>query len=983
MGVTIPVPCSAKGDSATTAMQIQGSLQFNQSVETYLTRTPSSGGNRRTFTASCWYRKTVLTGSTHVILFAGPNGDDTYPIIINSDNQLQSSHYQGGHTYRLIGPRERDMGSWLHLVAAYDTTQSIETDRVKLYVNGVQITDFSTEVYPSQNYETSINENGVQQRIGFQVTANAFELDGYLTEFNFLDGQSLGPGYFGFTDPLTDTWRPTRFRKSGHPLGTTVNDGTQWSATIGSFTNGANVFNGNLTSQGYANSTGTTTITTGKFEIKNNLRIHNNFRFDGTYYIIINGVSIHVRGYGTTSTNYRWSEVDLSSIETPIIVTSLQYNISQVSGNSLRAIEVDGIIMTDSTTTNLDFGTNGYYLPMDGSGTTVGSDQSGKGNDWTLTNHSSSTVCAQSPSGIVYAGKQRHGGSTTYNASQLPSNYCTLDRNNMGGSITLKNAATFIDSSNVGNVMGTHLIPPNSGKYYWECQVSSTMAGVIGIGASSVANVGNLSDVHTIRGYGADGKKYYGNTGSNYGSVFSNSGWVGVLFDSDQRTLEFTYNGVSQGVAFTAGSNAIEDGVYYAPCFHVNAMDVKANFGANYAYSTTDWSTVPPEGYKTVCDASLSQSTEIVRADQNVGITTYIGPFRADTQSALKFQPDLVWIKKRKGGSNTNHLIFDTVRGFASAGNGRYIIPNSTEVQDAGALLTGFTRNGFAVSNNDLTGGGNDPGNDYVAWSWKAGGDNNTFNVDGVGYASFAASGTPAGATTPTGTSINTKAGFSIIKFTPTSASGTATVPHGLGKEPKFIMMKSLTNAYNWDVYHANATTGGNGRLILNNNNAPDFGFNPFSQVAPTKDVFTFNNAFYGDASDDVICYCWADIPGFSKFGEYHGNGNADGPFVNLGFRPSIIWYKDITSGGYWNIRDDVRTAFNGDAHELYTATNEMENYHPDNYGYDPREIDFYSNGFKILNAHDAINNSSRKYIYMCWAKGASGNLYGGQANGR
>jgi len=524
------------------------------------------------------------------------------------------------------------------------------------------------------------------------------------------------------------------------------------------------------------------------------------------------------------------------------------------------------------------------------------------------------------------------------------------------------------------------VIPPNSGKYYWECKVLNTMAGVIGISTMSVANTSTLASIPQIRGYGADGKKYYGDTGASYGSVFSHSGWVGVLFDSDQRTLEFTYNGVSQGVAFTAGANGIVDGAYYAPCFHLNAMDLDiVNFGANYAYSTTNWSTVPPEGYKTLCDASLSQSTGIVRADQNVGITTWRGQDRLNTRSALSFQPDCVWIKKRSGGSDTNHVMFDTVRGFASAGNGRYIIPNNTEVQDAGALLTDFTRNGFAISTNDTVGADD---KDYVAWCWKAGGDNNTFNVDGVGYASFAASGTPAGATTPTGTSINTKAGFSIIKFTPTSASGTATVPHGLGKEPKFIMMKSLTNTYNWDVYHRYATAGGNGRLILNNNNAPDTSNNPYSQVAPTKDVFTFNNAFYADASDDVICYCWADIPGFSQFGIYKGNGNTDGPFVNLGFRPAIIWYKDRTSGGYWNIRDDVRTPFNGDAHELYTATNEMEDYHPDNYGYDPRQIDFYSNGFKIRSSHNAINNSSREYVYMCWARHSSNSIYGGQANG-
>tara|TARA_Y100001973_G_scaffold13217_1_gene18504 strand:- start:70 stop:2559 length:2490 start_codon:yes stop_codon:yes gene_type:complete len=829
-------------------MLIKGSLQFNESVETYLTRTPGSDGNRRTFTVSCWYRKTTTDSSTQVIFFAGPDGDDTYPLTITSENLLRVSHYQGGFTFRLVGPKVRDMSSWMHLVCAFDTTQGTASNRIKLYVNGTQITDFSTAAYPSQNYDTSINKVSTIQRIGFQHSANAFELDGYLTEFNFIDGQQLDPSYFGYDDPLTGTWRPKKFDISSTP-------GGSW-------------------------------------------------------------------------------------------------------------------------------GTCGFYLPMDGSGATVGSDQSGQGNDWTLTNLSSANVCAQSPSGIVYSGKQRHGGSATYNNSRLPANYCTLDRNNMGGSLTLKDAATEADSSNVANVMGTHVIPPNSGKYYWECKVLNTMAGVIGISSMSVANIGNLSDVPSIRGYGADGNKYYGNTGSSYGSAFSHSGWIGVLFDSDARTLEFLYNGVSQGVAFTAGTNGIVDDVSYAPCFHLNSMDLdKVNFGANYAYGTTAWSTVPPEGYKTLCDASLSQSTGIVRADQNVGITTWRGQDRLNTRSALSFRPDCVWIKKRSGGSDTNHVIFDTVRGFASAGNGRYIIPNNTEVQDAGALLTDFTRNGFAISNNDLVGADD---KDYVAWCWKAGGDNNTFNLDGVGYASFAASGTPAGATTPTGTSINTKAGFSIIKFTPTSGSGTATVPHGLGRVPKFIMMKSLTNTYNWDVYHRYATAGGNGRLILNQNTSgPDTSNNPYSQVAPTKDVFTFNNAFYADATDDVICYCWADIPGFSQFGIYKGNGNTDGPFINTGFRPAIIWYKDRTSGGYWNIRDDVRTPFNGDAHELYTATNEMEDFHPDTYGYDPRQIDFFSNGFKIRSSNSAINDSSRQYVYMCWARNSSNSIYGGQANAR
>ena len=90
-----------------------------------------------------------------------------------------------------------------------------------------------------------------------------------------------------------------------------------------------------------------------------------------------------------------------------------------------------------------------------------------------------------------------------------------------------------------------------------------------------------------------------------------------------------------------------------------------------------------------------------------------------------------------------------------------------------------------------------------------------------------------------------------------------------------------------------------------------------------------------------------------------------------------IVWYKDITSGGYWNIRDSARTTYNGTAQELYTATSEVENHHNN------RDVDFLSNGFKIRNSHNAINNSSRKYIYMTWAEAPTIGLYGAQSNAR
>jgi hypothetical protein len=124
--------------------------------------------------------------------------------------------------------------------------------------------------------------------------------------------------------------------------------------------------------------------------------------------------------------------------------------------------------------------------------------------------------------------------------------------------------------------------------------------------------------------------------------------------------------------------------------------------------------------------------------------------------------------------------------------------------------------------------------------------------------------------------------------------------------------------------------------------------------------------------------YCWHNVPGLQKFGIWSGNSSDNGPFVETGFRPAIILYKDITEGAYWNIKDSSRTTYNGATHELYPATNEIENHHNSN-----RPIDFLSNGFKIRINNGAINDSARQYVYAAWAEAPTFNLYGGQANAR
>ena len=115
MGIAIPqlIP----EDRASGAQVINGSLKFDESIETHLTRTPSSGGNRKTFTISCWFKKTMADSTaSRVIMFAGPNGDDTYPLYFDDSQRLANAHYQGGFTYQVVTNAEiQDYLSLIHI----------------------------------------------------------------------------------------------------------------------------------------------------------------------------------------------------------------------------------------------------------------------------------------------------------------------------------------------------------------------------------------------------------------------------------------------------------------------------------------------------------------------------------------------------------------------------------------------------------------------------------------------------------------------------------------------------------------------------------------------------------------------------------------------------------------------------------------------------------------------------------------------------
>ena len=953
------------------AQVIDGSLKFGVGR---LTRTLSSGANQKTWTWSSWVKRGE-SGSSHLIFDTkdATAGTPRGSIAINDSNRFRVAFNPSGNSWTVAVSSNallRDLGSsWYHLVVSCDTTQSSSSNRIRLYINGVQVTDLNESSYPSENQDLPFNQND-NHTIGASET-NALHLEGFLSQFYFIDGQALGPGYFGFTDPLTNTWRPKKFRAEG----TTANDGRTWSdsSNLTNITNGAGAFDGDLTGGNYAHATGagnSGTINFSNLTSVSTLRLYareDNREASGK--ITVNSTDFD---FPTTA-----SWVDVSSALSGGLSSITLKNGDYLT--ALFAIEVDGIVLRNGITTNLAFGTNGFYLPMDNDDFNI--DKSGKGNNWTAVNFSGTSidpdVLKDSPSGAVSGGRAQTGITTT---SSAPSNYATLNPLQQSlnrtptlsdGNLTVSLSSGSSEWTNTGCTMNI-----GSGKYYWEVQFTTINGTIARIG------VADSDDYEFNRNTSSTGLPWLGSgTGtswsldvggntlhngstvnSSYTSTITTSDAIGVLLDLDNNTLSYSKNGTNLGVAH---SNVTSD--FVTPGFGLHGATtntISVNFGQKpFKYP-------PPAGYKLLNAADLKPETVITRPDQYVGVTTYTGNGTGQSINTGQ-KPDFVWIKNRD--DSTSHMLFDSVRGVQ-----KVIYSNAnTQELPAAISVTAFNRDGFTVSSANEVNGSSD---DMVAWTWKAGGNKNTFNVDDVGYASAAAAGLDGGNINPTGASVGTRQGFSIIKYTGTGNSS-STLSHGLINAPQFMIIKNLTDAENWFVWHHSyPIPDRNGFYLDLTANIQNFGSTSFSSTLPSSSVITLStNNILNGSGDQFVAYVWHDVPGVQKFGSYVGNGNDDGPFVEIGFRPAILWIKDLTTNGeLWCAHDSKRDPINPAKKRL-----ELNGSGAEDASQDARIKDFLSNGFKIRGTSGEQNTNGDTYIYMAWAEAPSFNLYGGQSNAR
>jgi len=313
--------------------------------------------------------------------------------------------------------------------------------------------------------------------------------------------------------------------------------------------------------------------------------------------------------------------------------------------------------------------------------------------------------------------------------------------------------------------------------------------------------------------------------------------------------------------------------------------------------------------------------------------------------TGVGFQPDWVWCKTRSVGNG--HKLFDSVRGVGkslqSEGTGAEV------TNDGNGYIDSFDSDGFssiAGSSNNYN--FNISSETIVAWNWKAG---TSFTND--------ASSTGIGNIDSTG-SVNTDAGFSVISYTG-DANADNTVAHGLGSVPKMIILKNRSISSNWMVYHA--STGAQAPLFLNLTNAAGSGDPDRFKVVPTSSVFTPGTAQEGNGNgNSIIAYCFAEKQGYSKFGSYTGNDNADGTFVYTGFAPAWVMIKRTNSVNDWLILDTKRNPINPSNERILANTNAAASTAN-------TMVDFLSNGFKPRSTYGGINGDSDNFIYMAFAE--------------
>ena len=298
-------------------------------------------------------------------------------------------------------------------------------------------------------------------------------------------------------------------------------------------------------------------------------------------------------------------------------------------------------------------------------------------------------------------------------------------------------------------------------------------------------------------------------------------------------------------------------------------------------------------------------------------------------------QPDYCWVKDTSDTSIWYNI--DSSRGVSAN-----LHSNNNANEDSASYITSFDSDGFTVDNNGAI---NEDGVGNVGFQWKAnGGTRSTFTESGNNMGG--------------GYQVNAAAGFSIIDYVGTGSAGYFS--HGLGAAPECIIIKNRSYAGNWRFWH-HKMSGVTYRASLNTDAAESSGWDSWT-VGSSTVTLGVDGSVNRDG-DNHIAYCFRSIKGYSKFGIYTGNGNANGVFVYTGFQPRWLVVKPRTLVSNYFQLDTARDTYNPATKFLRLDTTHAEDDGAD------KDIDFLSNGFKTRAATGFHNDNNQTHLYMAFAK--------------
>ena len=947
------VPHTITSDSALGGSVIDHSIRFNRGDNPHFSRTPSGAGNRRVFTYSVWLKRTDFGARSFFQAYDG-SSSRRFQLSFNSSDQI--NYNQGGssstgvaNSYMMF----RDPTAWYHIVAAANYNEASSANRIKIYVNGSQI-----DLNITDDIENSDGQcNGaLEHEIGAIGSSNDV-FDGYMADINFIDGQALDPSYFGYTEFQTKVWRPKRFIATG------PNNGTTWSGNVTS----SNFSSGSATSVFDGNFSGTSATINSSDASNNHLTLSSvNVVASKVGVILSNSASdiqVYVNGslVGTAAAgdiiNNNPKHFEFTFTQTTVSTIKVQ-RVSSGSGWQIYGVSLNGITLIDGDVSNV--GRNGFKLDFrdftGNSGNNIGYDFSGNGNNFSPDNF----------------------GGTTDGAIDSPTNNFTSFNKIMDYSLNadITEAGLRVEGPDSGHNDRRIYAPfaiPLTGKYYVEIKcVKNGARGNMGFSDGAINGGGNGSNWFVFGFYGGGYSTSFTKVGSNT-SDFSLNDIVSFALDMDAGKMWIVKNG-NVDVTAQESINGIVRTNLDRPLrwfYQETSSDESAalfNFG-QFPYTYT-----VPDGFKTLSSRNI-QPTYFRATNQPVktflnpknhfDTLTYTGNGATNNITSLEFQPDLVWIKARS--DTHHHTLHDSVRG-----PNKQLYSNLTNGEHTHTVfLTSFLSNGFTLGDNSSgTGATNVNNRPYVAWCWKAGGATVT-NNDG---------------TIATQVSANQQAGFSILTWTGTGADGT--IGHGLGKVPGVVIIKNRDRTVDWIYKHhklssgkivylnlqssEDTASGSNNGIIGDLNNASTFSLNR------TSNSGNYNNVNY--SGEKYVAYCWTEIPGYSKFGSYIGNGSTNGVYVHLGFRPAWILYKCITQTKGYGLADSVRSPYNQINRTLFpdsTGAEYVAN------GSSDHIQDFYCDGFKLRNTNNRYNQDGQTYIYMAFAENPGITTYGSSPTAR